>query len=41
MITLSILFIYCCLKVSSNCTKLEEEFNNKGKKEFIQNKKNL
>ena len=31
MILLSILFIYCCLKVSSNCTKIEETFYNKGK----------
>lgn len=35
MIILSILFIYCCLKVSSNCTKMEEGLYNKREKENL------
>lgn len=37
MILLSILFIYCCLKVSSNCTRLEEKLDNKEKHDFFKN----
>ena len=37
MLIISLFFIYCCLKVSSDCAKYEETFYNKGKK----NKKNL
>ena len=34
MITLLVLFIYSCLKVSSNCTEFEEKLYNKRKKIF-------
>lgn len=36
MITLLVLFIYSCLKVSSDCTKMEEELYNKGKNDFFE-----
>ena len=37
MIIIGLFFIYCCLKVSSDCSKHEETFYSKGKN----NKKNL
>ena len=34
-------FIYCCIRVSSECTRREEAFYNKGKDESVNSKKNL
>ena len=36
MITLLVLFIYSCLKVSSDCTKMEEELYNKRKDDIFE-----